>query len=203
MVLSADTIFARMLELEFLGLQISTLATSELQNGDRADVVILDLDSASAPSSDQYRRMIGFSSHSAMTSPDARSCSMILRRPFQMSLLRREALVQLDRKWTGSAEIPFRRVAPERRQIKLDQAALKLVCDGREILLTPKEYAVMDLLVECRGTPVSREHLADAIAADGEGNETDVYVCYLRRKTDGLPNGRLIQTVRGKGYQIQ
>ena len=120
-----------------------------------------------------------------------------------MSLLRREVLVQLDRKWTGSAEISFRRVSPERRQIKLDQAALKLVCDGREILLTPKEYAVMDLLVECRGTPVSRERLADAIAADGEGNETDVYVCYLRRKTDGLPNGRLIQTVRGKGYQIQ
>ena len=125
-VLSADALFARMLELEFLGLQISTLATSELQNGDRADVVILDLDSASAPSSDQFRRMIGFSSHPAMTSPDARCCSMILRRPFQMSLLRREALVQLDRKWTGSAEIPFRRVAPERRQIKLDQEASKL-----------------------------------------------------------------------------
>ena len=203
MILSADAVFARMLELEFLGLQISTLATSELQNGDRADVVILDLDSASAPSSDQFRRMIGFSSHPAMTSPDARCCSMILRRPFQMSLLRREALVQLDHKWTGSAEIPFRRVAPERRQIKLDQEASKLICDGREILLTPKEFAVFGCLLEHRGSPVSRERLAAAIATDGEGNETDVYVCYLRRKTDGLPNGRLIHTVRGKGYQIQ
>lgn len=186
-----------------MSLQISTLSTAELQNGDRADVVILDLDSASAPSADQYRRMIGFSRRPAMNSPDARSCSMILRRPFQMSLLRREVLVQLDRKWTGSAEIPFRRVSPERRQIKLDQAALKLVCDGREILLTPKEFAVLGCLMEHRGSPVSRESLADAIASDGEGNETDVYVCYLRRKTDGLPNGRLIQTVRGKGYQIQ
>ena len=120
-----------------------------------------------------------------------------------MSLLRREALVQLDRKWTGSAEIPFRRVAPERRQIKLDQEASKLICDGREILLTPKEFAVFGCLLEHRGSPVSRERLAAAIAADGEGNETDVYVCYLRRKTDGLPNGRLIHTVRGKGYQIQ
>ena len=201
-VLSADTVFVRMLELEFMSLQISTLATSELQSGDRADVVILDLDSASAPSSDQYRRMIGFSRRPAMTSPDARSCSMILRRPFQMSLLRREVLAQLDRKWTDSAEVPFRRVSPERRQIKLDQAALKLICDGKEILLTPKEFAVLECLVEHRGTPVSRECLADVIASDGGGNETDVYICYLRRKTDGLPNGRLIQTVRGKGYQI-
>ena len=186
-----------------MNLQISALATSELQNGDRADVVILDLDSASAPPSDQYKRMIGFSSRPAMTSPDARCCSMILRRPFQMSLLRREALVQLDRKWTGAAEIPFRRVSPERRQIKLDQNGSKLICDGREILLTPKEFAVLGCLLEHRGAPVSRGNLAEAIATGGEGNETDVYVCYLRRKTDGLPNGRLIQTVRGKGYQIQ
>ena len=128
---------------------------------------------------------------------------MILRRPFQMSLLRREALVQLGRKRTGAAEIAFRRISPERRQIKLEQASLKLICDGREILLTPKEFAVLECLVAHRGTPVSRERLANAIASDGVGNETDVYICYLRRKTDGLPNGRLIQTARGKGYQIQ
>ena len=202
-VLSGDTAFARMLELEFYGMQISALATSELQDEDRADVVILDLDSATAPSSDQFEKMIGFSRHPAITSPDARSCSMILRRPFQMSLLRREVLAQLDRKRMGAAEVFQRRVSPERRQIKLDQASSKLICDGREILLTQKEFAVLGCLLEHRGSPVSRDDLAQAIGCAEKGNETDVYVCYLRRKTDGLPNGRLIQTVRGKGYQIQ
>lgn len=202
-VLSGDAVFARMLALEFSNLQISVMATVELQDDDRADMLILDLDSASAPSPDRYRKMIGFSRHPAIASPDARSCSMILRRPFQMSLFRREILLQLDRRWNDATETPFRRPVPQKRQIKLDPNASRMICDGREIALTPKEYAVLHCLLEHRGSPVSRERLAQAVEWEGIGNETDVYICYLRRKTDGLPNGRLIQTVRGKGYQIQ
>ena len=201
-VLSGDEVFARMLALEFSNLQINAMATPQLRDGDRADMLILDLDSAAAPDADQYRKMIGFSRRPAIASPDARSCSMILRRPFRMSLFRREILLQLDRRRLDANESFFHRTEPERRKIKLDPVGSKLVCDGREILLTPREYAVFSCLLENRGTPVSRDRLAQALAWDGEGNETDVYVCYLRRKTDGLTNGRLIQTVRGKGYQI-
>lgn len=200
-VLSEDAVFARMLELEFSNLEISVLAVEGLQNEDYADVVILDLDSASAPQSQQYRRMIGFSRRSAMTSPDARSCSMILRRPFRMSLLRREILEQLQQR-SGIEMQPYRTFSPEKRQIMLGSESRKLICDGQEISLTAKEYALVKCLLKCRGTSVSRVALTECLGIGGEGNEIDVYICYLRRKTDELPNGRLIQTVRGKGYRI-
>ena len=200
-VLSGDTSFARMLELEFSNLQVSVMATVELRDEDGAEVLILDLDSASAPPSDQYRKMIGFSRRPAMTSPDARSCSMILRRPFRMSLFRQEVLAQLERDFRTEG-FPWRGCAPEKRRIVLDEEKQRLLCDGQEISLTPKETAVLKCLLEYRGTAVSRARLSEIVGSAEKGNEADVYVCYLRRKTDGLPNGRLIQTVRGKGYQI-
>ncbi len=201
-VLSEDAVFARMLELEISNLRIGVMATSTLPPTDRAEVVLLDLDSASAPPPEQYRKMIGFSRRSAMNSPDARSCAMILRRPFRMSLLRREILGQLEQ--ADRSDLRFFRVAnPEKRQISLDAEERMLICEGQKIALTPTEFVVVECLLEHRGSPVSRELLWKVIGATGEGNEADVYVCYLRRKTDGLPGGRLIRTVRGKGYQIQ
>ena len=200
-VLSGDTAFARMLELEFSNLQVSVMATVELRDEDGAEVLILDLDSASAPPSDQYRKMIGFSRRPAMTSPDARSCSMILRRPFRMSLLRREIFAQLEHR-AADETVPFRTSPPEKRRIVLNAQERKLICESQEISLTAGEFALVECLLAHRGEPVSRETLEQAIGASGKGNETDVYVCYLRRKTDSLPNGRLIRTVRGKGYRI-
>ena len=200
-VLSEDAVFARMLELELAGLRISVLSTNRMNSEDHADVLILDLDSSAAPPAEQYRRMIGFSRRSAMTAPDARSCSMILRRPFRMSLLRREVLAQLEQ-GSGSLSDFIPVISPEKRQITLRKEEALLICDGQTVALTPHEMTVMELLLAHRGTAVSREILAKAMGGAEEGNETDVYICYLRRKTDGLPGGRLIRTVRGKGYQI-
>ena len=193
--------FARMLELEFSNLRFSVLSTVRLQAEDRAEVVLLDLDSATAPPSEQYRKMIGFSRHPAISSPDARSCSMILRRPFRMSLFRQEVLTQLERDSLTDG-FSWRGCAPEKRRIVLDVEKQCLLCDGQEVFLTPREMAILGCLLEHRGTAVSRARLSEIVGAAEKGNETDVYICYLRRKTDGLPNGRLIQTVRGKGYQI-
>ncbi len=200
-VLSEDTVFARMLELEISNLRFGVTARNAMPSADRADIVLLDLDSASAPSADQYRKMIGFSRRPAMNSPDARSCVMILRRPFRMSLFRREILGQLEQ--TDRSDLRFfANVSLENRQISLDAEQRLLICEGETVALTPTEQAIVGCLLEHRGEPISRERLRDVIGVTGEGNEADVYVCYLRRKTDGLPGGRLIQTVRGKGYQI-
>ena len=193
--------FARMLELELSNLRLHVLATVRLRPEDYAEVVLLDLDSASAPSVEQYRKMIGFSRHPAISSPDARSCSMILRRPFRMSLFRQEVLAQLERDSLREVFLSRERI-PEKRRIVLDHGRQCLTCDGQEIALTPKETAVIACLLQHRGEAVSRSELAEKVGVTERGNEADVYVCYLRRKTDGLPNGRLIQTVRGKGYRI-
>ena len=76
-VLTHDEVFGRMLELEFSGLALSTAVADRLAAENRTEIVILDLDSAAVPSSNQYRKMIGFSRRPAMTTQGARSCSMI------------------------------------------------------------------------------------------------------------------------------
>ena len=74
---------------------------------------------------------------------------------------------------------------------------------GRRIDLSRTEFDLLELLVRNAGTVLSRfdiyEHVWDG-ALDVDSKTLDVYVGYLRRKTerDGAP--RIIQTVRGLGY---
>jgi len=76
---------------------------------------------------------------------------------------------------------------------------------GARLDLTPKEYAILTLLVAHAGEVVSRaqlaEHIwhADLIAID---NLIDVHMKNLRRKLDppGMP--ALIHTVRGQGFRL-
>lgn len=200
-VLTGDKVFGRMLELEFSNLALTTVLIDRLSPDDQAEIVILDLDSAAVPSSSQYRTMIGFSRHPAMTMSGARSCSMILRRPFQMELLRREILSELEQRTVHERRDAVGQ-GSQKRQIRLSETKRLLLCDGKQITLTLKEFFLMRCLLEHRGECVSRADLAELIGAE-DPSEVNVYVCYLRRKTDDLPQGRLIRTVREKGYQIR
>ena len=75
---------------------------------------------------------------------------------------------------------------------------------GKKVELTKKEFAMLDLLYENRGVPVSREEALSLVfdEAGGGTNVVDVYVNYLRAKIDHPFGVRLITTVRGKGYMI-
>ncbi len=74
---------------------------------------------------------------------------------------------------------------------------------GRRIELSRTEFDLLELLVRNAGTVLSRfdiyEHVWDG-ALEVESKTLDVYIGYLRRKTerDGAP--RIIHTVRGLGY---
>lgn len=76
---------------------------------------------------------------------------------------------------------------------------------GLVLELTPKEYAILELLMRQAGHVVSRQQLAeriwtaDLIALD---NLMDAHMRNLRRKLDpeGMP--RLIHTVRGQGFRL-
>ena len=65
-ILSADAIFARMLELEFRMYDLYVLAAKELPRSDYSTVVLLDLDSAIPPAAGSYEQMIGFTKNSAL-----------------------------------------------------------------------------------------------------------------------------------------
>jgi DNA-binding response OmpR family regulator len=76
---------------------------------------------------------------------------------------------------------------------------------GKAITLTPKEFAVLELLLRHKGEVVSRtmiiEHVWD-YNFDGMSNVVDVFVGTLRKKVDTGAKVKLIQTVHGVGYKI-
>ena len=73
--------------------------------------------------------------------------------------------------------------------------------------LTPKEAALMRLLIDRRGEIVSREALTEVLHSAGrestDSNKTEVYLCFLRRKIERPLGLRMITTVRGKGYRLE
>jgi DNA-binding response OmpR family regulator len=82
--------------------------------------------------------------------------------------------------------------------------ALRLVRRGREnVILTVKEYALLEFLLRNVHRPVTRamiiEHVWD-IHFDSVSNVVDVYINSLRNKIDRGFTPPLIHTVRGVGY---
>lgn len=87
--------------------------------------------------------------------------------------------------------------------LTLDLASHKAYRDGKEIILTAKEYALLEYLMRNAGKVVTRtmisEHVWD-IDFDTFTNVIDVYINYLRNKIDSGYKEKLIKTVRGRGY---
>jgi len=104
-----------------------------------------------------------------------------------------------------------RRGAPERPavltvgEIELDPARHKVTRAGTELILTPREYSVLEFLMRNHDTVVSKGEIVRSVwdtNYDGDDNIVEVYVGYLRRKL-GLPfSGHSIETVRGVGYRF-
>ena len=201
-IYSADVAFARMLELEFSMLGVRVLR-AELADQDFADVVLLDLDSAVPPRTERYGRMIGFTRQLSSTDDDCRrQCSLVLHRPFEMRLLRREIMSELVGAApiaSGAAEAAEPTLLAKR--ISLDKAGACMRLDRESVMLTPKELLVAEYLLSHRGSTVSREELA-AVVGEASSNKVDVYVCYLRKKLERLTSVKLIRTVRNKGYLL-
>lgn len=72
--------------------------------------------------------------------------------------------------------------------------------------LSPKEFALLEVLVRNRGHVLSRDQLLERVwgyDADPQGNTVDLYIHYLRRKLDRDGDATpLIRTVRGAGYLV-
>jgi two-component system OmpR family response regulator len=90
--------------------------------------------------------------------------------------------------------------------LRLDPAARRCWRRGAEIPLTPREFALAEYLVRCRGQVLSSaqiaEHVWDAeLAVDS--SVVKVYIGYLRRKLDAPFGLTTIETVRGVGYRLQ
>jgi len=89
--------------------------------------------------------------------------------------------------------------------LALDPVSHKVTRGGAVLDLTPKEYAILLILLRQAGEVVSRARLAEQIwQADliGIDNLIDVHVRNLRGKVDGPGLPQLIHTVRGRGFRL-
>ena len=97
---------------------------------------------------------------------------------------------------------PARPPALSRNGLELDPAARTVTRDGRPVELTPKEFGVLEALLEAEGAVVSSAHLVERVwdeNADPFTNSVRMTVMKLRRK---LGNPPLVETVKGVGYRV-
>lgn len=77
--------------------------------------------------------------------------------------------------------------------------------DGKNIALTPKEFAILEYLGRHKNEVVTRtqitEHTWD-YNFDSMSNVIDVFIATLRKKIDGSHKKKLIKTVHGVGYKL-
>jgi two-component system, OmpR family, response regulator QseB len=86
--------------------------------------------------------------------------------------------------------------------LTLDPATRHVTRDGRDIALSPKEFALLMLLMERPGTILSRAQLEERLYGWGEeveSNAVEVHIHGLRRKL----GADFILNVRGVGYRVR
>lgn len=90
--------------------------------------------------------------------------------------------------------------------LTLSLSARTVTRGGQEIVLSAKEFALLESLMRHKGKVLSRAQLENQVwdyGFDGGSNVIDVYIRYLRRKIDDPFEKKLIHTVRGAGYVLR
>lgn len=124
-----------------------------------------------------------------------------LGKPFAFSELKARL-----RALTRRAERPLLPAVLRVRDVTLDQASRRVTQGGREVELSPREYALLEYLLRNAGQVLSRDQILERVwgyDVEPEGNVVDLYIHYLRRKLDADRRDSLITTVRGVGYTIR
>jgi two-component system, OmpR family, response regulator MprA len=90
--------------------------------------------------------------------------------------------------------------------LELDPATREVRRDGDPIELTRTEFALLELFMLNPRQVLTRSIIFERVWGYDFGfgsNSLDVYVGYLRRKTEAGGKPRLIQTIRGVGYALR
>jgi len=90
--------------------------------------------------------------------------------------------------------------------LELDPGTREVRRDGRPIELTRTEFSLLELFMVNPRQVLTRSIIFERVWGYDFGfasNSLDVYIGYLRRKTEAGGGPRLIQTVRGVGYALR
>lgn len=127
-----------------------------------------------------------------------------LVKPFALAELQARLRALLRRSATDSEDIedePLRYA-----DLLVDPASRRAQRGERSIELTRTEYALLELLVRNAGRVLTREVIMDRVwgyEVEPASNSLEVFIGYLRRKTEAGGEPRLIHTVRGVGYELR
>jgi two-component system response regulator MprA len=123
-----------------------------------------------------------------------------LTKPFALEELLARVRALLRRSYPeheGSLRVDDLELNPRTRRVTRGDRALEL---------TRTEFALLELLMRNAGMVLTRDAIHERVWGfdDPYGSNTlDVYVGYLRRKTEEEGEPRLLQTVRGVGYVLR
>ncbi|HET8975285.1 MAG TPA: response regulator transcription factor [Solirubrobacterales bacterium] len=120
-------------------------------------------------------------------------------KPFALEelLARLRALLRRDGGGEGTLTYADLSLDPDTREVRRGE---------REVELTKTEFALLEHLMRHPRQVLTRSQIFEAVWGYDFGprsNSLEVYVGYLRRKTEAGGEPRLIQTVRGVGYALR
>jgi DNA-binding response OmpR family regulator len=89
--------------------------------------------------------------------------------------------------------------------LEIDTRLRRVTRAGREVLLTPREFVLLEALATHEGQVLTREVIQERIWMDEDSfsNTVDVRIGGLRKKIDADHPVKLIQTVHGLGYSLK
>ncbi|OGN16512.1 MAG: DNA-binding response regulator [Candidatus Yanofskybacteria bacterium RIFCSPHIGHO2_02_FULL_50_12] len=92
------------------------------------------------------------------------------------------------------------------RDLRLNTTTRKVYRQDEEIVLTLKEFGLLEYLMRHPNQVLTREQILDHLwdfAFDSFSNVVDVHMKNLRKKIDGQHSEKLLETIRGVGYRIK
>lgn len=128
-----------------------------------------------------------------------------LAKPFSFQELYIRASILVERHHTSSQlNGPATELTID--NLVMDLVGHKVLRDGKELIIQPKEFQLLRYLLEHQGQVVSRTLLFESVwdyHFDPKTNVIDVHVAKLRKKLEENGQSQLIHTVRGAGYVVR
>jgi two-component system, OmpR family, response regulator MprA len=188
-------------------------ALYRLDTGDvQPDAIVLDLLMPNVDGLETARRLRGAGNktpilmltardevESRVAGLDAGADDYVVK-PFALAELLARLRALLRRTTNGSGEVL--RFA----DLELDPSTREVKRDGESIELTRTEFSLLELFLLNPRQVLTRSLIFERVWGYDFGlssNSLDVYIGYLRRKTEAGGKPRLIQTVRGVGYALR
>ncbi|PWK89620.1 two-component system response regulator MprA [Lentzea atacamensis] len=199
--------------LEFEGYEVTTAAdgAEALRLLTGVDLAILDLMMPGVDGSEACRRLraagerlpvLMLTARDALgdrvTGLDAGADDYLVK-PFALEelLARVRALLKQNRQRTTPDLLHF-------ADLTMDPQAREVTRAGRRLDLTPTEFDLLAVFLGDPGRLLTKQYLKHAVWGHDQGtNNLDVYIGYLRRKTEADGRSRLLHTVRGMGFILR